>query len=382
MPQPIPKKIKENKPELVEKKFNTLLVDGSNILELSFKADQRKSGDDKIVGGIFQFLLQLRIMMSKGNFRYVYVFWDGDRAGQLRYNILPEYKSNRDKEYEEANLSDYMKLVNEKIRDMRRKMYNKQKAIQNEKERELFFWQREIIMQCLEELYVRQCIYDEIEADDFIGYYVVHKKPNERIVIMSNDGDLTQLISEDVIVYQQQSKKFITTKNSTEMIGYDHRNVVLKKILCGDQSDNIRGISRVGSQGFLSHFPEVKEREVTLEEIIEKARRVNEERMIVKKKPLQWATNIVERNTESSAGKDIYEVNRKIIDLKHPLMTDEAVELIESMMYAPLDPEGRSLANLYKILMDCKIDEFKDERYFSDFFTIFTYLINKEKNSD
>lgn len=29
---------------------------------------------------------------------------------------------------------------------------------------------------------------------------------------MSNDRDLTQLISEDVIVYIQQLKKFITTK--------------------------------------------------------------------------------------------------------------------------------------------------------------------------
>ena len=42
---------------------------------------------------------------------------------------------------------------------------------------------------------------------------------------MSNDRDLTQLISEDVIVYIQQLKKFITTKNHLEEMGYDYRNV-------------------------------------------------------------------------------------------------------------------------------------------------------------
>lgn len=379
MAQPIPKKIKENKPELVEKPFNTLLVDGSNIMELSFCADKRKSGDDKVVGGIFQFLLQLRIIMSKGNFRYVYVFWDGDRSGQLRFNLLPEYKSNRDKIFNDQELSDYMKLVNENVRRMM--AIKPEKAAKMEQDRKLFFWQRDIVMQCLEELYVRQCLCDETEADDFIGYYVTHKKPNERIVIMSNDRDLTQLISEDVIIYMQQKKKFINTKNHVEELGCHYKNILLRKMICGDPSDNIKGIFLLGEKTFDKYFGEIREKKVTLGEIIEKARMLNLERAEKKKKPFNWCVNLVQRVTKSSAGKDVFEVNKKIIDLKHPLMTDEAKELIENMMYAPLDPDGRSLSNLYKIIMDCKIDEFKDEQYFSNFFTIFTYLIEKEKKN-
>ena len=34
MPQPIPKRILQAKPELAEKTFNTLLIDGSNLLEI------------------------------------------------------------------------------------------------------------------------------------------------------------------------------------------------------------------------------------------------------------------------------------------------------------------------------------------------------------
>lgn len=381
MPQPIPKKIKENKPELAEKQFNTLLIDGSNLLELSFKADKHFSGNGKEIGGIFQFLLQLRMMLSKANFRYVYVFWDGARAGQFRFNELPEYKANRDKTFDESDLSDYMKMVNERIRFMQSKFFNKNKAEEKRKEREIFFWQREVIMQCLEELFVRQCISDEVEADDFIAYYVKHKKPNERIVIMSNDRDLTQLISDTVIVYVQQLKKFINTKNHTEVMGYNYQNVLVKKILCGDDSDNIKGIKMLGEKTLLNNFQELKERKVTLDEIIKKARKINEERTKDRKKPLVWAKNIVDRITDSSAGGDIYIVNRKIIDLSNPLMTKESEEMINSMMYAPLDAEGRSMTNLYRLICENDIDDLKDETKFSNFFSSYQYLIVNEKKN-
>lgn len=381
MPQPIPKKIKENNPSLSRKPFNTLLVDGSNLLEVTFSADKRISSDGKEVGGIFQFLLQLKLMLTKANFRYVYVFWDGARAGQFRFNELAEYKANRDKTFDEVELSDYMREVNRRIRRMQQKFFKQDKADERKENREKFFWQRGVIMQCLEELFVRQCVNDEVEADDFIGYYVKHKKSNERIVILSNDMDMTQLISDTVIVYLQRSKKFINTKNHTDEIGYNYQNVLLKKMLCGDESDNIKGIKLLGEKTLLSNFKEIKERKVTLEEVIDKARKINEERAKSKKKPLLWAKNIVERITDSSAGRDIYDINRKIIDLSHPLMTEEAEILMNNIMYAPLDPEGRSMSNLYRILLENGVDELRDENKFSNFFIEYQYLIDKEKKN-
>ena len=76
----------------------------------------------------------------------------------------------------------------------------------------------------------------------FIGSCIaktIKSSLNEKIVIVSNDRDLTQLIAEDVIVYVQSMKRFINTKNHTEIMGYNYNNVVLKKVLCGDSSDNI-----------------------------------------------------------------------------------------------------------------------------------------------
>lgn len=383
MAQPIPKKIIENNPGLGEKKFTTLLVDGSNILELSSSADRRVSSNGEIVGGIFQFLLQIKLMLQKGNFRYVYVFWDGDNSGEYRAWLLPTYKSNRDKNYDlsvSGELSDYAKELNAKVKSMQDYIYSKNKDKINEKrkEKELFYRQREVVIQCLEELCVRQCVCDKVEADDLIAYYVNNKKPNERIVVMSNDRDLTQLISEDVIVYIQAQKKFINTRNHTTELGYNYQNVLLKKMICGDVSDNIKGIKGVGEVTLFTQFPEIKERKVTLEEVIEKARQINEQRVADKKKPLKWAENIVNRVTDGVQGEKVYEINRKVIDLKNPILTEEAKTLMDDMMYAPIDPEGRSLTNLYNILMENGIDDLRDENRFSSFFSEYKTLMDKE----
>ena len=386
MAQPIPRKIQENNPDYKGKRFNTLLVDGSNILELSTSADRRVNSEGKVYGGTMQFLLQLKLLMRKGNFRYVYVFWDGPNSGEYRAMLLPTYKSNRDKDYDlsvSGELSDYMKEVNARVKSMQEYFYSKNKAklTERRKEKELFYDQREVVMQCLEEVCVRQCVCDKVEADDLIAYYVNHKKAEERIVIMSNDRDLTQLISEDVIIYVQNQKKFINAKNHTTEMGYNYQNVLLKKIICGDASDSIKGIKGVGEKTLLDKFPEVKERKVELSEIIEKAKQINEQRISDKKKPLKWAENIVNRVTDGVQGEKIYEINKKVIDLKHPILTDEAKELMDAMMYAPIDGEGRSLSNLYKILVDENgIDEFRDENRFSSFFYEYKVLMNREIN--
>lgn len=390
MSQPIPKKIKENNPNIGVKSFNTLLVDGSNLLELSFSASKKTSSSGKEIGGIFAFLLQMKILLQKGNFRYVYVFWDGERSGQLRYQLNTDYKANRDKTFDDVNLSDYMKAVNARIDAMQKKIYKKSQRTETEKEN--FHWQREIIIQCLDELFVRQCLCDETEADDFIAYYVQHKKPEENIVIFSNDRDLSQLIhksemyegKDDVILAIKPQKadiRFINTRNHTELIGYDYRNVALKKIICGDASDNIKGIKGVGEKTLFDNFPEFKTREVTLNEVIDKAKQINDDRKFQKKKPLKWAENIVNKVTDGVQGENIYEINKKIIDLKEPLMPDDAKELLDNMMYAPIDPEDRSLLNLYKILMENDIDDLKDESVFGKFFIEFNFLIDKEKKN-
>lgn len=376
--QPIPKRIIATKPEMAVKKFNTLLIDASNLMEVCFAANKTVNSKGEEIGAIFSFLLQIKLLLRKGNFKYVYAFFDGNQSGVMRASILQDYKANRDKTYNEGDLSDYAKALNGYIRFMQEKFYKKRPS-KTEDEKASFFRQRNIIIQCLDELFVRVLESDGTEADDFIGYYVSHKKPEERIVIVSNDRDLTQLISDDVIIYIQSMKDFVNTKNHREKMGYDYHNVLLKKMICGDSSDNIKGIKGVGEIILLNNFPEIKEREVLLEEVIDKAKQINEKRKEEKKQPLKWAENIVNRVTDGCQGEKIYEINKKIIDLKDPLMPQEAKDLMEDFMYAPLDPEGRSFENLYKIICDAGVEELKDEKSFGSFFSDFNYVIENEQ---
>ena len=91
MNQPIRRKIIETH-DIKPKPFYTLIVDGNNLFKIAISADKRVNRNGDEVGGIFQFLLQLKIMLSKRDFEHCYVMWDGNQSGQLRYQIYQDYK--------------------------------------------------------------------------------------------------------------------------------------------------------------------------------------------------------------------------------------------------------------------------------------------------
>ena len=373
MKQAIRPQIKEK--YQIEDNIYTLLLDMNSIMKMSM-VDKRLNTDGVEYGMIFQTLLQIRNLLQKKDFNFVYAFYDGDNSGQLRANIYPEYKANRDKNYK-INQSDYDKKLDAYCKKVL--AYSKQKKNIKEDEEESFSRQREIIFQILEEVFVRQVICDEIEGDDLIAYYVNHKKPNEKIVIVSGDRDLTQLISDDVCVYIHSLKKFITPENHIREIGYTHENVLLKKIICGDTSDNIKGIKGVGEKTFFELFPEAKTKKMELNEIIEKAKLMIDERIKCKKKPLESTKNIVNAITLGCQGKNIYEINNKIINLRQPLLSDEAINEIESISYAPLDINDRDISNVYRIIQDNNLTDLLDENRFTSFFSPYVVHMTIEK---
>jgi 5'-3' exonuclease len=227
MIQPVKKNIINSHPELAEKPVYTLLVDGTNLLRISFQ-DTRINSDGIHYGGVFQFLLQLKILLKKKDFDYVYVFFDDEDSGILRYKIYNDYKSNRDKNYADKLdcVSDYMKEYNAKLKSMQNKIYGKQKekvlTDQEKMIKENFVREREILMKYFNELYIRWILDDETEGDDLIAYYIKNKKPNDKVVIVSADEDLTQLISDSVCIYNPRLKRIISNLNFKEIKGFVH----------------------------------------------------------------------------------------------------------------------------------------------------------------
>lgn len=381
MKQVIKKKvIQANNINTVEPIY-TLLVDGNNLLKISL-VDKRTNDAGQEYGAVIQFITQLRKMLEKKDFNFVYVFWDGDGSGQLRYNLYPEYKANRDKHYKDnsVGLSDYEKKIQAYCKKVLAYSRNNRKPVKrSETEEEIFNRQRALIRGILDELFVRQAFFDDVEGDDLIAYYVQHKKQEEKIVIMSGDRDITQLIAEDVCVYIPTLKKFVTPNNHIELMGYTHENVLLKKIFCGDVSDNIKGIKGLGDTTFFKMFPEAVTTPLTVEDICQKAQQLIDERKNEKKKPLKVQENIINKVTDGCQGEMIYEINDKIINLKNPLLTKEAISEMNDLMYSPIDPEGRSYANIYKIAQSNHMHYLDDENKFSYLFAIFERLILNEK---
>ena len=387
MAQPVKKSIIESHPELDGQPIYTLIVDGTNLMKIAM-IDPKINNEGIHYGGVFQFLLQLKILLQKKDFDYVYVFFDDEDSGILRYEIYNDYKANRDKNYAQHSdgLSDYMKSFNANLKAMQQAIYGKKtkkykdsETLDKERvEKENFIREREILMKYFNELYIRWMFDDKTEGDDLIAYYVLNKKPNDRVVIVSADEDLTQLLSDTVCIYNPRLKKFVSNKNFKEIRGYIHENVVIKKILCGDTSDNIGNIDGVSEKRLFELIPEIKERPITINEIKERAQREIEERKKNKKKPLKWHENIVNGVSKRNYNGDFYEINNKIINLSTPLLTDDAREELESMMYTPMDPDGRSFNNLYQYIVEDNIADLLNSDRFSTFFSTFKSLIDKE----
>ena len=384
MGQPVRKHIKEAHPDAGVESIYTLLVDGGSLLRQSFK-DNRVNTNGIHYGGVFQFLLQLRMIMQKKEFDYVYVFFDAHDSGILRYEIYPPYKANRDKDYaEHSNLSSYMKEFNAKIESMQNYLYKKKEKPVKELTpaekivKENFDRERDLLCKYFNELYIRWMIDEKTEGDDLISYYVHHKLPNEKVVIMSADEDLTQLISESVCVYNNIKKKFYSHENFIRLKGYPYQNVVLKKVFCGDKSDNIGNIDGVSETRLTELMPEILTRPVAINEVRERAKEKVEERINQKKKPLKWQENIVNGVSRTAYPGDFYEINEKIISLEHPLLTPEAEEELKEMMHNVQDPEGRSFENLYSYMIEDGIDELSDSDRFAFFFEPYKSLTDKE----
>ena len=356
----------------------TLLVDGNNLLKISL-VDKTMNSNGEEYGAVMSFLRMLGNVLNKKDFNYCIVCFDGIGSGVLRWKFYEDYKANRGKNYElhDPNMSDYDKKLiafRQKVLSHSRKMKNKEE----ENDDEIFEREKGIINAILEELCIRPYEYENVEGDDIIAYYTKNKKPNEKVVIVSSDKDLTQLISDTVIVYNPRLKDFITKDNSVDKIGITHENVVLEKILCGDSSDNIKGVKGMGETTLLKLFPQIKNEKTDLKSIIERSKQLLEERKASKKKPLKSLENIVNGVTDGCQGDKLYEINEKIIDLSQPLLTDEAKESLDNELYVVMDTSNRSIKNVYEIIRAYNLTELEDENKFSNLFAPFGRIIMME----
>jgi len=325
----------------------TLLVDGNNLLKIGFHGVREFYNGTQHVGGIWHFLNTLRKFLEETNFNKVVVFWDSDTSSSQRRLIYPKYKLNR-------------------------------KSSDNEQKRDSFNFQKQRVKQYLEEMFVRQMEVDRSEADDLIAYYC-HISLDEDKTIFSSDRDLTQLISDKVTIYSPSTKQYY--RNGDTIKVYDaeipHYNVKTLKIITGDGSDNIDGIFYMGEKTLLKFFPELLEKPVEITDILSKG-----ENLLKEEKGNSSLQNLLTGKTkEGIFGEEFYVINKKLIDLSEPLITDEGKELVNLYYSESLDPDGRGYKNLIRMMMEDGLFKYlpKNDENWVYFLKPFLKLTRKEK---
>jgi 5'-3' exonuclease len=328
--------------------MSVLLVDGDNLLTIGFFGVKNYFYKGEHIGGIYHFLNTLRRSFENYRLDKIVVFWDGEDGAATRKKMYSRYKENR------------------------------RERVRSDNEKQSYTKQRRRVQQYLEELYVRQGEFEFCETDDCVAYYV--QNTEENCIIYSSDGDLTQLVSDNVKVYNPSHRRLY---EQNDIIPYDNedihiQNVKIVKMICGDRSDNIAGIKNMGIKKFISMFPEVKERPMTIQNVIDKSNEMFEE-----DKHNNTVKNLLTGVTKYGVfGEEFFSLNESIVSLDSPFLTEEATETITSLIHEDLDPEGRSYKNTMKMMMEDGLFTVlpKSDDAWVNFLNPFLRLTRKEKN--
>ena len=325
----------------------TLLIDGNNLFKIGFHGVREFYHEGNHIGGIFHFVNTLKKFLVEYNYDKVIVFWDAEDNSVSRRVLLEQYKRNR-------------------------------KRTLNEQQLFSFEWQMSRVKKYLEEMFIRQVSIDGCEADDSIAHYCNISK-DEYKTIFSSDKDLTQLISDNVEVYSPNHKNLYKKGDSIPLkdISLPHYNITTFKILSGDKSDNIDGIYLLGEKTFVKIFPEIMDNVTSVDDIIQRAKDLQSEGD--KRKIIQ---SIIEGKTKRGVlGNEFFDINKKIVDLSNPMISDEGMKLVELYYTEELDPEGRGYQNLMRMMMKDGIFKYlpKQDDGWVDFITPFMKLTRKEK---
>lgn len=309
----------------------TLLVDAPNLLKRSIHgAKDVYTTSFGHIGGLYSFLTTIRKMIKDHMINKVVLVWDGEGGGIYRHRIDAAYKANR-------KTKEWHKRIEMNAAELRR-----------EKDKDAsILKQKKTIQAYAEELWLRQIEVDDIEADDLIAAYCLDHNNKEEIFIYSNDRDFAQLLDLNITIIFPNIDQPVTKTNYMMHFNHHYTNALIMKIICGDDADNVAGVGGVKEKGLVKLFPELKFKTHTVREICKKADTINEERVLNKKKPLLALENIVN-------GVPRLRMNFELVNLREPMLNDEAVEELEQLEI-PLSDKDRGNTNLHKMMMN---DEF------------------------
>lgn len=208
-----------NQQQVEEKVYTVILVDGNNLAHRckhTYKLSYQGS-DTSIPYGV---LRSLSTLYHKFNpYRIIVCFDQGFPA--RRRELVPSYKISR---HNGDNPEDY--------------------AATREQIANLYDW--------LPRFGIFTSRLENYEADDLIAQYSrylpgLFNQDRQRVLIISGDKDLYQLVSDRVDVCDpMKTNKLITLENFKEVTGVASESYLLYRALMGDSSDEVPGVYGIG----------------------------------------------------------------------------------------------------------------------------------------
>ncbi len=192
------------------------LVDGSGFIFRAYFAmaysgrGEMTNPDGVPVSAVFGFTQMLMKLLNDYHAPYIAVIFDPP-GGSFRNNLYPEYKANRDAPPED--LIPQFPLVRDATK-------------------------------AFDIPAIEQPGY---EADDLIAAYAKRaKETGKKVVIVSSDKDLMQLVDVDVRMLDPMKNKWIDRAAVIEKFGVPPEKVTDVQALAGDSTDNIPGVPGIG----------------------------------------------------------------------------------------------------------------------------------------
>lgn len=195
-----------------------LIVDGSNLLfQMFYGMPARITGlRGQSVQGTLGFLGALLKILRMVQPTHAVVVFDGECENQRR-ELDPEYKANR---------PDFSEM----------------------REEDTPFSQMPDLFRVLDHLRIPYRETSDCEADDWIASFARKYGEQAEIVIVSQDSDFFQLVTETVRVLRYRGKQSLLygPGEIREKLGINPEQYAAYKSLTGDTADNIRGPEKIG----------------------------------------------------------------------------------------------------------------------------------------
>lgn len=327
-----------------------ILVDGNNLLIRILFAKNKGNNlltPRELIESCAQiFMHQLTICAKKYACDRLYVTFDN--GGSLRKkSLFEEYKGNRQFQASTGAMAAF-----------------------NEPNTTLFAELKSSVLRLCD--IFRIPVFSEygIEADDFIGIATEElKKLGKKIVILSNDSDFLQLLTDSNVICSIPYKKMDVTKDTfpaffsdlskTRGVTISASEYIFYKALVGDTSDNIDGIDRLGYKTLFKLMNEQLKNES------------EESLALYMSDTLAYAEMLALRcNTELekkiAANIDLIRRNYKLIELSSRYITGTTVHLtLKKLLETYEAPSKKEVFNQVKELLGSSNLEFTVNTLFS-----------------